>query len=635
MKNIGKEEIRQFYKEYKEKVRKQNEYENYLYFLYLEPGQEEKWFLLLHDKSEFQKQVFEENEIKIKEVIQPFLEEGKDKKLFTKETGDTFLAEILKMAKEDVFDSLLTVEILEKLQDYYKEENDIQNQIYCWFYLGYFYGYMNNQRLNKMVYECYQKVIDCGKEQDRMDNPKICKMVLSSYFNRSNWDKESGAGYQEKHMKNLLETVTCYQEELTKKRSSNGFDTLRMLRIVEDKICSNILEFGTEINKTPQLIQIEKEYFEKLEKEKNSRRLTGWEYHNYWKQKYLKGEILEKSYYQMLYEYYQEEFKERRKAISNYMNSNLVHMMPLFLPDLYEGAKRFFPEWEKGLKLDAERYYTSFPRNGNKAYIDRMIINETMKLMAYYTQPGEVLDLYEKVLLARHGDTEIHVNDVAMLVLEIGKKILDVHPEYMIGLLNTNTQEEVLEKKEMILRFLKNGALLHDRGKLSISTTISMQRRKLTELEFDNIKKHPENGLFGMEEFKGLKKYSNIILGHHKYYNGKGGYPTEFHNEDCPDKFAIDLVAICDCLDAATDNLGRNYAGAKTVEAVLEEFEAEKGIRYSPLIVDFIKSDQELIQRLKVITGQGRKEMYYKVYRKFAKEKKPVRIEARKYEYTR
>ena len=52
----------------------------------------------------------------------------------------------------------------------------------------------------------------------------------------------------------------------------------------------------------------------------------------------------------------------------------------------------------------------------------------------------------------------------------------------------------------------------------------------------------------------------------------------------------IDLITLCDCLDAATDCYGRNYHQAKTVEQVLSEFERDSGVRYHPDLVRFLRN---------------------------------------------
>ena len=61
------------------------------------------------------------------------------------------------------------------------------------------------------------------------------------------------------------------------------------------------------------------------------------------------------------------------------------------------------------------------------------------------------------------------------------------------------------------------------------------------------------------------------MLGHHKTYDGKGGYPLEFDNLNSKYKSAIDLISISDSIDAATDVLGRNYANGKNFYSLLDE----------------------------------------------------------------
>ena len=39
-----------------------------------------------------------------------------------------------------------------------------------------------------------------------------------------------------------------------------------------------------------------------------------------------------------------------------------------------------------------------------------------------------------------------------------------------------------------------------------------------------------------------LKYYHDTTLGHHKWYNGKGGYPNDFDNTKSPYRFMIDII---------------------------------------------------------------------------------------------
>ena len=79
----------------------------------------------------------------------------------------------------------------------------------------------------------------------------------------------------------------------------------------------------------------------------------------------------------------------------------------------------------------------------------------------------------------------------------------------------------------------------------------------------------------------------------------------------------IDLITLCDCLDAATDCYGRNYHQAKTVEQVLSEFERDSGVRYHPDLVRFLRNFPALIQELQTVAGEKRLEIDYQTYQKY------------------
>lgn len=79
----------------------------------------------------------------------------------------------------------------------------------------------------------------------------------------------------------------------------------------------------------------------------------------------------------------------------------------------------------------------------------------------------------------------------------------------------------------------------------------------------------------------------------------------------------IDIITVCDCLDAATDQYGRNYHQAKTTDEVLTEFKRDAGVRYNPDIVRFILQDSALRDTLREISGSRRLTIYYDTYKHY------------------
>ena len=138
---------------------------------------------------------------------------------------------------------------------------------------------------------------------------------------------------------------------------------------------------------------------------------------------------------------------------------------------------------------------------------------------------------------------------------------------------------------------------------------IDTQLRPLFDSEFKLICEHPGKGAKLLDFDEDFRQFRDIAWGHHKFYNGKGGYPANFDNTSSPDRIMIDLITRCDCLDAATDSLGRNYRRAKTVHQVAQEFVRDAGTRYNPDLAKLMNEDEALLFRLEDMTVSRRKKL--------------------------
>ena len=132
--------------------------------------------------------------------------------------------------------------------------------------------------------------------------------------------------------------------------------------------------------------------------------------------------------------------------------------------------------------------------------------------------------------------------------------------------------------------------LLHDVGKIGIPDEVINKTTKLTEEEFNLIKKHP---IIGNDILKSIRDRSNLSIGarwHHEKYNG-GGYPDGLSGDDIPEEAKI--IAIADAYDAMTSN--RSYRSSMPQDKV--RFEIEKGMgsqfdpKYAKLMLQMIDED--------------------------------------------
>ena len=126
-----------------------------------------------------------------------------------------------------------------------------------------------------------------------------------------------------------------------------------------------------------------------------------------------------------------------------------------------------------------------------------------------------------------------------------------------------------------MLNNLALGALLHDIGKCKIPLEILNKPAKLSESEFEIMKKHTEYGYDILRKTPGLSEdVARIALNHHEHWDG-AGYPRGLKGEE------IDLLsriaAIADVYDALTADrvYRRRFMPHKAVEYLISNSRAQ------------------------------------------------------------
>ncbi len=137
------------------------------------------------------------------------------------------------------------------------------------------------------------------------------------------------------------------------------------------------------------------------------------------------------------------------------------------------------------------------------------------------------------------------------------------------------------------LRTLGLGGLLHDLGKLKIDLTIITKPGRLTEAEFDQIRKHPRTGADIVSQMDGVTtEVIDIVLGHHLHYNRKG-YPTDAQGRAV--SALADMTAIADTYDAMTTL--RSYQQPVTPRKAVKRLQEVSGTILHPVYLEkFITS---------------------------------------------
>lgn len=249
--------------------------------------------------------------------------------------------------------------------------------------------------------------------------------------------------------------------------------------------------------------------------------------------------------------------------------------------------------------------------------------NQTLELVS--TNPRLIKYLNDKdrigfvmeLNVATQVTTYAHSTHVARLAEALMKGIIRHRKQLLVGKLGIMSKWQVRLHQSQLIHFITRAALCHDIGKNSIVSVVNNDYRQLSDEERRIIRMHPRMGLKYLKISKELRHYHDTTLGHHKWYNGKGGYPSDFDNTKSPYRFMIDIITLCDCMQAATERVGRNYRQEKSFEKVMEELREGAGTRYNPDLVKLIDDVPELYKELEMIAIYGWPDIYYEIYKNY------------------
>lgn len=241
----------------------------------------------------------------------------------------------------------------------------------------------------------------------------------------------------------------------------------------------------------------------------------------------------------------------------------------------------------------------------------------TYKFVARYLTPKQMLRFFNRLNVATQVTTYAHTVHVAAIADVLTKSILKYQPELFVGMLGLKDVEDVKRHQRSLSKYVHEAAYYHDVGKSCMVSVVNTEFRPLTKEEVKILKYHPTMAMQYFKLIPQLAKYRDTTLGHHKWYNGQGGYPEDFDNTKSPVRFIIDIVTLSDCLQAATEKVARNYRYGKKFDTVMEEFRKGAGIQYNPDLVKFIDCHPDVAKDLDKLIEDGWPEIYYRIYSKF------------------
>ena len=579
------------------KINIENSYK--YYDMFKNPTLDNSWAKNVINKSNDLRKAYRENEdtiIKIKSILDYDI---------TKEIADHFYDLLLDLFGNSYDDYELLSEIANPLISFYESHNDYIKLINIYYLMGIeivecFSGI--KEYIDKAI-NYFIKVLNFKDKYNLIENKDTKHKILLSYlkiitFAAFDYDY---IGYAYTYYNDAIKFINEY----VKDKDIKIDELVNELKISLLKISIFVDNVNDEYKK--EFFSLSKELYNK-----NIDDIEGIVIRAYYKTLYLEKEMDINIISIKLYEYFSliKAYDNSNQIINDKMSNmfqtgvNLINYLELSTLD---NKSVLISEVVNKINLEIKK----IPHD----YFDTKILTYCEKWFTfsvkYLTTYKEKEELLLNTIISRQIFTYLHSQMVSKIASIITEAIIENKPEIFVGFMNLRNVTDVKNNKLSLINYAKKAGLYHDVGKSCISNIINLQTRRLSQGEYALIRKHPIYGVSVLNNDKDFKKYFDVMLMHHKTYDGSSGYPINLDNTKSLYRIFIDIIKIADSIDAATDIFGRNYSIPKEFDVVFNELIRDKGYIYNPIIVDYINKDLKLKETLRKITGSKRDEIYY------------------------
>jgi putative nucleotidyltransferase with HDIG domain len=131
------------------------------------------------------------------------------------------------------------------------------------------------------------------------------------------------------------------------------------------------------------------------------------------------------------------------------------------------------------------------------------------------------------------------------------------------------------------VEMIRLAARVHDLGKIAVPDSVLHKQGRLTNEEFELMKRHPQDGADILAKFPEYRSGRELVLAHHERIDGRG-YPRGLSGSQIP--LGARIIAVADAWDAMTSN--RPYRSALDQDVALGELMRGRGTQWDSDVVD-------------------------------------------------
>ncbi|MEW6087184.1 MAG: diguanylate cyclase [bacterium] len=231
-------------------------------------------------------------------------------------------------------------------------------------------------------------------------------------------------------------------------------------------------------------------------------------------------------------------------------------------------------ERDKFLNLADSALYAAKTQGRNAVVMYKDIIDTN------YFENTRQKELEDKILGLNEVSKQSYVDMIKTLITAFEERDISTREHSINVLRYSNMVAREMRLPENEIQIICNAAVLHDLGKIAISDTIILKSGKLTETEYEIIKRHPVIAVNILKSGHYIRRELDIILHHHERFDGRG-YPNKLNGKSIP--LGARIMAVADSYDAMRSI--RPYRESMPMEKIIDDLVENSGTQFDPEIV--------------------------------------------------
>ena len=455
-----------------------------------------------------------------------------------------FTLEYLRAGKADPFNTLTLCDAMQRYSDHQPDSLRMDNWLHLWRGVAYFHIFSldNDTTTLRTSYNHFRAVL--GKESERFPAYKQCR--VTALYNLSSFAWFNSKIMTIRQLRTNMRTMRLMLNDTTIHISPSLMARLKdKAERMDELLIRNVYLYDSTMMKSQETTWLMTKLVKSYKKKKN---MDDEQYMNMLLMQVRLQQITAKEAldaYKSRYARNWNLIKGVRLNDEEFTDFIQQYYSILYLNDIADIPYR---EKRRTVKLLCGHIVTAF-RNRHDDQHSTQFVKMLKTLVVYeritrYLKPEERVAFREELIVTTDLPTYAHSVHVAEIATTIINAIAKEEPQLLVGYLGCRNARSVTRHKKLFVEYMRRAAEFHDLGKIIMVPVVNNDFRPLTPMERKIIQGHPRRGLRFLELDPRLAPFHDAILGHHKWYNGKGGYPADFDNTRSPYRLLIDILTL-------------------------------------------------------------------------------------------